>query len=45
MSEGITNVEGEPAGDSDGDVDGLAENESGDMIKAGLVVLTDRGKV
>ncbi len=45
MSEGITNVEGESAGDLEGDVDGLAENESGDVIKVGMVVVMEgRGK-
>ncbi len=43
--DGITNVEGEAASDLEGDVDGLAEKENGDVIEAGLVVVTKgRGK-
>ncbi len=39
--EGITDAEGKSAGESEGDVNGSAENESGDVIKAGLVVVLE----
>ncbi len=41
MAEGITNVDGKSTCDTEGDIDGLAEDEGGDMVEAGLVVVLE----
>ncbi len=41
----LVSREGENTVDSEGYVDGLAEDESGDLIEAGLVVVPEGGGV
>ncbi len=43
VSEGITDAEGESAKNFEGDINGSAENESGEVIKVGVVVVLEGG--